>query len=488
MSVQQSKMSRGNRVGTANLYFPRVRDGVTFHLSPSECMVFSTQQKAGSGSDSTPHRPRIKALVGMDVVNLDAFEVLSLCDGTRSETEILCELGVGAGSAHPGRSPRARAVVALVEQANQRGHLDLLPCPQTYPRRSVVTGSTDFFVPIHTSLELTHRCNLQCPYCYISAGQISDTDELTGSRILDILSDWIEYGLRGIELTGGEPLLHQDFWQILEYCLERLPSIALLSNGTLVDARAIDRLAEYKEQLTISLSLDGSAPDTHDKITGGRGSFEKTLGAARRLIQKGLRVRIAMTLTPDNWKEIEPTLLLAKSIGARWFGWAPAMPFGRGCGVEWDLTAEEMEELASKEMELLKSHQGFVPVIPKVANYLPDSWNCGIGWKNVVMGPSGLVRPCLLLPESSCAIGDLKTESIREAFDKDIILGLRGLPLPSDELCGECNLQAYCTSCPVRAMTKGETSDHCSWAEASGADELMNSMRTLAKTYQDRGH
>ena len=98
------------------------------------------------------------------------------------------------------------------------------------------------------------------------------------------------------------------------------------------------------------------------------------------------------------------------------------------------------------------------------------------------------MRPCLLLPESSCTVGDLKTESIREAFDKDIISGLRGLPLPSDELCGECTLRAYCTSCPVRAMTKRETSVHCSWAEASGTDELMNSMRTLAKTYQDRGH
>ena len=424
----------------------------------------------------------------MDVVNLDAFEVLSLCDGTRSETEILRELGVGAGSAHPGRSPLARAVVALVEEANQRGHLDLLPCPQTHPGRSVVTtGSTDFFVPIHMSLELTRRCNLRCPYCYISAGQISGTDELTGSRILDILSDWIEYGLRGIEVTGGEPSLHQDFWQIMEYCLERLPSIALLSNGTLFDACVIDRLAEYGEHLMISLSLDGSAPEIHDKITGERGSFEKTLGAALRLIQKGLSVRITMTLTPDNWKEIEPTLLLAESIGARWFGWAPAMPFGRGCGVEWDLTVEEMEELAGKELELIKSHEGFVPVMPKVSSYLPDSWNCGIGWKNVVMGPSGLVRPCLLLPESSCTVGDLKTESIREAFDKDIILGLRELPLPSAELCGECTLGAYCTTCPVRAMTKTDTSVHCSWAEASGADELMNSMRTLAKTYQDRG-
>jgi len=123
--------------------------------------------------------------------------------------------------------------------------------------------------------------------------------------------------------------------------------VALLSNGTLVNDNAISRFAEHRDRLLIGISLDASNPETHDSIRGTPGAFEKTLGTVQALIKKRLKVRVAMTVTPDNWREIEPTLLLAKEIGADWFGWSPAMPFGRGCGVEWDLTADELEVLSN---------------------------------------------------------------------------------------------------------------------------------------------
>ena len=478
-------------------FFPRVRDGVNFHLNPAECILFSAPHKGDvvrreegvNESRSAVDRITIFGLAPMEVINLDAFEVLSLCDGTRSQTDILRQLGLSTRRTGSEESSRASAVLGFLERASERRHIDILSGPEEYSKKPVVTGGTDLFIPFHISLEITRRCNLSCSYCYAAADPRADENELSGSHIIDMLSEWLKHGLRGIEITGGEPLLHSDFWPILNYCLEEFPLVALLSNGTLADDNTVSRFAEHRDKLLISVSLDASDPDTHDRISGMPGAFERAVSTAGILIKKGLKVRIAMTVTPDNWREIEPTLLLAKEIGASWFGWSPAMPFGRGCTVEWDLTSDELEELSGKELELLESHKGFVPAIPKVANHMPSSWNCGIGWKNVVVGPSGLVRPCLLLSEESFAVADLNKEGIREAFDKDIIFRLRELPLPSDELCGDCRLRTYCTTCPVRAMNRERVSGpECSWAKTTGADALAASMGVLAGTYVGPRH
>ncbi|MGQ9811735.1 MAG: radical SAM/SPASM domain-containing protein, partial [bacterium] len=341
-----------------------------------------------------------------------------------------------------------------------------------------VTGSRDFFVPFHISVELTRRCNLSCSYCYASANPADPDQELSGGELIEILSEWIAHGLNGIEITGGEPLLHKDFWKVLDFCLDNLSSVALLSNGTLIADAVADRLAQHREKLMLSISLDGSSAQMHDKVSGIPGSFEKTARALRAMVRRGLRVRVAMTVTPDNWREIEPTLLLAKDMGATWFGWAPLMPFGRGCNVKWDLTCQEVIELGEKEVQLMESYRGFVPAVPNVTRFQPVSWNCGVGWKNVVVGPSGLVRPCLVFPESSFSFADLKKEHIPKCFAKPILSRLRELPSPSEDICSDCELRIYCTTCPARALSSMKArSGKCSWVHATKSEDLVEMMR-----------
>ncbi|HEC83313.1 MAG TPA: radical SAM protein, partial [Firmicutes bacterium] len=361
--------------------------------------------------------------------------------------------------------------------AERRNHIVWLRKRESKPTIPMVTGGTDVFVPIHISLELTRRCNLACSYCYASSNPERSEKELPGDRIAEILSAWIAQGLKGVEITGGEPLLHRDFWYVLDFCVENFSSVALLSNGTLIDQQVTDRLAEYRDKLLLSVSLDGSNAQTHDRISGVPGSFDRALRAIRNLISKGLTVRVAMTVTPENWREIEPTLLLARDVGATWFGWSPVMPFGRGCNVKWNLTCDELVELSSKESKLLDAYRGFVPAVPRSLAFLPPSWNCGIGWKNAVIGPSGLVRPCLLFPEASFSFADLNHEAILEAFQKPIVFRLRNLPTPSDEICGDCRLRIYCTSCPARGLNNRKArAGERAWVQATDSQDLVQMM------------
>lgn len=468
-----------------SLYFPKIKEGISFHLNPSECIIFAPQAPLDGTSkvadlDPSEHstRPTRTTLpLRMDVINHDAFKILSLCDGSLTETEILEKLSRGAGSGSPPISESLQKFTDFLEEAKRRDHIVFLTKREWNPTKPVVTGSTDFFIPFHISVELTRKCNLTCSYCYASANPANADEELSGSQLIEILSEWIAHGLKGIEITGGEPLLHKDFWKVLDFCLDNLCSVGLLSNGTLIDDAVADKLAQHREKLTLSVSLDGSNPQIHDKVSGIPGSFEKTARALRALVKRGLRVRVGMTVTPDNWKEIEPTLLLAKDMGATWFGWAPSMPFGRGCNVKWDLTCQEVIELGEKEKQLIESHRGFIPVVPKTTRFEPHSWNCGLGWKNVVVGPSGLVRPCLVFPESTFAFADLKKEHIPECFAKSILSRLRELPPPCDEICRDCELRIYCTTCPARGLSNREAaSGKCSWVHATKSEDLVRMM------------
>lgn len=483
--------------------YPKVAAGLSFHLNPRECFVFWHQTPTKlfdrpcsipdhygtTREDATLRRP-----ASMEVINLDAFEVMKLCDGTRSVAELLNELRVRRRANVVSDSVYSESVLKFLQEAEKRGHIEFGMSSRSKPEHIKVTGSTEVFLPIHISLELTRRCNLSCSYCYSFENPCEPEAELPGSLIIEILASWVECGLRGIELTGGEPLLHPDFWAILDFCLDSLAMIGILSNGVALDSEAIERLSDHRQKVSLSISLDGCRPETHDKIRGREGAFESAVKAIKEMVRYGLRVRVAMTVTPENWREIEPTLLLSKDLGATYFGWAPAMPFGKGRGVVWDLTPEEVIELSNKESELMEKHRGFVPVIPKSLSFVPRGWNCGIGWKNAVVGPSGLVRPCLLLSENNFAFADLRKEGVRQAFDRRIVFRLRDLPVPSDDTCGDCELRIYCTSCPVRALhTKLAKIGKCSWVRLAHADDLVRLTKGCEDQYiqgenRDYGH
>lgn len=326
-----------------------------------------------------------------------------------------------------------------------------------------MTGSFEYFVPIHIAVELTAQCNLRCTHCYndfTDAAPGLDPEEL-----ISILREWKAHGLLGVELTGGEPLLYRGFWEVLEFCSLNFQRIALLTNGTLVSLNVAERLSDFKDQLIVSVSLDGSCPEVHEKIRG-KGSFEGTQKAIRYLADRGIRVRAAMSATPESIYDLEETVLLAKSLGAEHFSWAPIAPFGRAQEDAWTWRPEEALTIHELEKRVMETYEGFVTVIPREAmGLLEKLGNCGAGYKNLAISPSGKVRPCLFQPETE-SIGDLRTESLDELFRKPILGLLANLKGPSEEVCGGCRYWGFCGACAVRALTAIEREGRlCAWGK-----------------------
>ena len=158
----------------------------------------------------------------------------------------------------------------------------------------------------YLELQITDRCNLRCRHCYIGDGCHQD---LSIKKTFKILDEFEEIqGLR-LLLSGGEPLLHPDFWEINEALRDHPYRSVLLSNGTLITKEAAKRLRVHEVQI----SLDGMK-EGHESIRG-KGTFERTLQGIDHLQEAHIRVSVATMIHRGNLTEFDALATLIQSMG-----------------------------------------------------------------------------------------------------------------------------------------------------------------------------
>ena len=139
-----------------------------------------------------------------------------------------------------------------------------------YAMPSYCSNSGNALMPLRYFFELTHRCNLQCPYCYV--GNVRNKEELTTQEWFDIIDQIPWYSF--VTLVGGEPLIRKDFIEILMYTAKKtMGKLNVVSNGILISDEIIEAFIKSK-MLLLSVSLDGFG-ENHDKNRAKDGIFEK---------------------------------------------------------------------------------------------------------------------------------------------------------------------------------------------------------------------
>lgn len=136
-------------------------------------------------------------------------------------------------------------------------------------------------------LELTISCNERCRHCGSSCGDIKPTDELTTAEIcnfLDYCAKHINTSETRLCITGGEPLLREDFFEIMSYAKKLGFSWGMTSNGILIDDETAHRLAAAGMK-TVSISIDG-LPETHDWFRQRKDSCEAAMNGVRALVKR----------------------------------------------------------------------------------------------------------------------------------------------------------------------------------------------------------
>jgi Fe-coproporphyrin III synthase len=175
---------------------------------------------------------------------------------------------------------------------------------------------------------LIRRCNLTCKHCYSISADKDFPGELSTAEIYGVMDDLKRFHVPVLILSGGEPLLRPDIFDIAQRAKGLGFYVGLSSNGTLIDETNIRRIAETDFNY-VGISLDGIR-ETHDKFRRMQGAFEKSLQGIRLCRDLGLKIGVRFTMTQDNAHDLPGLLKLVEDEGIDRFYFSHLNYAGRG--------------------------------------------------------------------------------------------------------------------------------------------------------------
>jgi radical SAM protein with 4Fe4S-binding SPASM domain len=387
-------------------------------------------------------------------VNASGLETLGLCDGTLSLAEIAGALAHSHNGPTSEVLEKTRSFLAAMVKAGLVYDGEDQPSEASIPQTHF-KGLT---------IEITKRCNLRCRHCYLAAGKQAN-DELTFGEIRNLVSSAKRLGATFVNLSGGEPLLREDCFPLLEHVAALGLQCIIGTNATTVSPQVARRLAGLP--VIVQVSLDGSSSATHDAVRGP-GVFRRTLKGLDNLLQADMAERVTLSFTPMacNVDEAPAVTDLALEKGIRGIAFTSLLA-GGNARTNWDdlkLSSErtlqlwefiltKARELAGRRLAIL--HEGLSISLdsPGVSKAL-----CSIG-TNLRVDPEGNIYPC------QCFTGgqDYRLGSIREQALEEIVLGPR--------------LQQVKKNCYQR-IERIEQCQECMWRHFCGAGCMGNAYHT----------
>jgi radical SAM protein with 4Fe4S-binding SPASM domain len=281
---------------------------------------------------------------------------------------------------------------------------------------------------------------------------------------------------RSMNITGGEPLLRPDLYDILEEVRRSGFDIFLLTNGTLL-SRGRAQMLSYLGVKGVQVSIEGPE-DVHDAIRG-KGSFAASAAGIEHLVRAGLSVTLNVTLSRLNASSMEQVISLGRRLGARKVGFSRLVPSGKGRALlSQMLSPPEVKELYTSLYSIENPpHPGPLPdgereqvVAPPlvggvgegvtlvtgdpVASQMRLSWSgdaggtaiagCSAGVSGLTILPNGDVLPCRRLP---VPIGNARRDSLRELWASSPVLEALRVRDKYKGKCGSCDRWALCRGC-----------------------------------------
>jgi radical SAM protein with 4Fe4S-binding SPASM domain len=315
----------------------------------------------------------------------------------------------------------------------------------------------DFLIQWH----LTERCNLKCRHCYQEGGKIKELSQGEIYRVIeeitDMLAAWQEdYDLEfspSFNVTGGEPFLRADLFDILARMVETRFEVYILSNGTIITEHVAQNLAALGVH-GVQISLEGPK-EIHEKVRG-QGSFAAARQGVRNLLQAGVKVSLNATISRMNAGYFQELVGLAAEMGVPRLGCSRLVPAGRGQDLLKDLlsrdeTRQFYESLLSMQVDGLEIVTGD-PMAAQMHSAAPayeeagdfPAGGCAAGVSGLTILADGTVTPCRRLP---IPLGKVGENSLREIWATAPVLEqLRDKKLYQGK-CGNCPRWFACRGC-----------------------------------------
>ena len=285
---------------------------------------------------------------------------------------------------------------------------------------------------------ITYQCNLRCEHCYINAGPNPSKPELGVEETLSIARQIVEHRIPLVVFTGGEPLISEKFWRVLEYFSENgRPKTSVSTNGTLITIDAAERLRRLGVSY-VGVSLDSLKPDVHDKFRGVKGAWRAAVNGMRNSVKAGIPTGLRVTVARFNIDEIPGMIDFAAELGLQRVSIYLLDTVGRGAGIVDQIPSpDQLRSLVDLLVEKAREYDGVLEILLVRMNfagiYLADKLSRtsrefreyleligaqgDCGRKTASIYPDGTVRPCQFI--DYFIIGDLRREPLARILSYD---------------------------------------------------------------------
>jgi len=328
------------------------------------------------------------------------------------------------------------------------------------------------FEPKWIAWEITRRCNLKCIHCRSSSEPIvAEHPDFPTKEAYRIIDDISSYAKPVVVLSGGEPLLRKDVFDIAKYGTGKGLRMCLATNGTLVNDEVCEKVKESGIRI-VSLSLDGASGEVHDNFRSQKGAFSGTISAARLFKKHEIEFIINSSFTKRNQAEIPKVYKFAKELGATAWYMFMIVPTGRGEEIMNELIPkEDYEKILEWHYHMEKDEQAML-VRPTCAPHYyrivfqksreegkrferrslkfstGGAKGCIAGQVIALIDVDGNVLPCSYFPMPA---GNIREKSFKEIWENSqLFKELRDFKKYKGR-CGSCEFIGVCGGCRARA-------------------------------------
>ncbi|MCL4310153.1 MAG: heme b synthase [Actinobacteria bacterium] len=324
-------------------------------------------------------------------------------------------------------------------------------------------------VPRLVAWEVTRRCNLSCRHCRAAADKGPYPGELSTEKCFQVIDEIVAAGKPIVILTGGDPMLRENIYEIARYGTEKGLKMVMSPCGTLLDEANARRLKEAGID-RISLSIDGATAVTHDDFRRVPGAFDEVMRGIEAAKKAGIEFQINTTVTKVNLAELPDILRLAIEVGAVAFHPFLLVPTGRGKELaDQELSPEQYEETlnwvydqrgrlplnfkptcAPHYYRILRQREHAAGNKVTVETHGMDAMSKGClgGQGFCFISYQGEVRICGFL-DVKC--GDLNEQSFGDVWlNSPVFKQMRDLDGYHGR-CGYCEYRRFCGGCRARA-------------------------------------
>lgn len=296
-------------------------------------------------------------------------------------------------------------------------------------------------IPSNGALELTLRCNLECQHCYRYID--SSLKELNFKEICHLLDQFADEGCLWLLLTGGEPLIRNDFIEIYRYAKNKGFILTLFTNGTLITPYIADFLSEYRP-FNVEISLYGATTPVYEEVTRIKGSFKRCINGIDLLLSRNIPLQLKTMVTKLNHNELQLMKGLAKELGLLFrydFDINPRLD-GNKYPCELRLSPSEVIEMEMGDEKRLKE---FMNLYKNFSGREKSGklYNCGAGNASFHVDPYGRMSLCVIAREPSFDLRKTPFSKVWNEYFPEILQR----EYSDIYKCGKCEIFSLCSQC-----------------------------------------